>query len=178
VSTAFEAGYRHVDTAAAYRNERGVGQALAKSGLPREEVYITTKLWNSDQGYDSTLKAFDRSMEKLGFTGPDAYLDLYLIHWPLSAKNTFVDTFKAFSRLRDEGRIKSIGVSNFSIDLLKQAAALSQHPISNNQVKCSPDVKPASVRTSTGSGGLGLSWLSASNCLSQARSSFSRGSCS
>ena len=119
VSTAFEAGYRHVDTAAAYRNERGVGQALAKSGLPREEVYITTKLWNSDQGYDSTLKAFYRSMEKLGLTGSDAYLDLYLIHWPLPAKNTFVETFKAFSRLRDEGRIRSIGVSNFEPEHLQ-----------------------------------------------------------
>ena len=137
VSTAFEAGYRHVDTAAAYRNERGVGEALAKSGLPREEVYITTKLWNSDQGYDSTLKAFDRSMEKLGF-GSDSYLDLYLIHWPMPAKNTFVDTFKAFSRLRDEGRIKSIGVSNFEPEHLRILVDATGIVPAVNQVELHP----------------------------------------
>ena len=137
VSTAFEAGYRHVDTAAAYRNERGVGHAIAKSGLPREEVYITTKLWNSDQGYDSTLKAFDRSMEKLGF-GSDSYLDLYLIHWPMPAKNTFVDTFKAFSRLRDEGRIKSIGVSNFEPEHLRILVDATGIVPAVNQVELHP----------------------------------------
>lgn len=115
VSIAFEAGYRHIDTAAAYRNERGVGQAFAASGLPREDVFITTKLWNSEQGYDKTLKAFDKSAERLGLD----YVDLYLIHWPLPARNTFVDTFKAFAQLRDQGRIRSIGVSNFEPEHLK-----------------------------------------------------------
>jgi 2,5-diketo-D-gluconate reductase A len=134
VSTAFQAGYRHVDTAAAYRNERGVGQAFAKSGLAREDVYITTKLWNSDQGYDSTLKAFDRSMERLGIP----YLDLYLIHWPLPARNTFVDTFKAFSRLRDEGRIRSIGVSNFEPEHLRILVDATGIVPAVNQVELHP----------------------------------------
>jgi 2,5-diketo-D-gluconate reductase A len=134
VTTAFEAGYRHVDTAAAYRNERGVGAAFAKSGLPREEVYITTKLWNSEQGYDSTLKAFDKSMEKLGIP----YLDLYLIHWPLPARNAFVDTFKAFSRLRDEGRIKSIGVSNFEPEHLRILVDATGIVPAVNQVELHP----------------------------------------
>jgi 2,5-diketo-D-gluconate reductase A len=138
VTTAFEAGYRHVDTAAAYQNERGVGQAIAKAELPREDVYITTKLWNSDQGYDSTLKAFDRSMDKLGFNGSDDYLDLYLIHWPLPAKNTFVDTFKAFSRLRDEGRVKSIGVSNFEPEHLRILVDATGIVPAVNQVELHP----------------------------------------
>jgi 2,5-diketo-D-gluconate reductase A len=137
VSTAFEAGYRHVDTAAAYRNERGVGQAIknaANSGLAREDLYITTKLWNADQGYDTTLKAFDRSMEKLSIP----YLDLYLIHWPLPSRNTFVDTFKAFSRLRDEGRIRSIGVSNFEADHLRILVDATGIVPTVNQVELHP----------------------------------------
>jgi 2,5-diketo-D-gluconate reductase A len=137
VSTAFEAGYRHVDTAAAYRNERGVGQAIknaANSGLAREDLYITTKLWNADQGYDTTLKAFDRSMEKLSIP----YLDLYLIHWPLPSRNTFVDTFKAFSRLRDEGRVRSIGVSNFEADHLRILVDATGIVPTVNQVELHP----------------------------------------
>lgn len=134
VSTAFEAGYRHVDTAAAYRNERGVGQALANSGLAREDVYITTKLWNADQGYDSTLKAFDRSMDKLKIS----YLDLYLIHWPLPSRNTFVDTFKAFSKLRDEGRVRSIGVSNFEPEHLRILVDATGIVPAVNQVELHP----------------------------------------
>ena len=109
VSAALAAGYRHVDTAAAYGNEAEVGRALAASGLARDDVYVVTKLWNADQGYDKTLKAFDASIEKLGVD----YLDLYLIHWPMPESNTYVDTFKAFAHLRDQGRVRSIGVSNF-----------------------------------------------------------------
>ncbi|MCG5433712.1 aldo/keto reductase [Mycobacterium sp. MYCO198283] len=115
VATALEAGYRHIDTAAAYGNEREVGRAVAASGLPREEVYIVTKLWNADQGYEPTLAAFDASMDRLGLE----YLDLYLIHWPMPEHNTFVDTFKAFAHLRDQGRIRSIGVSNFEPEHLR-----------------------------------------------------------
>jgi 2,5-diketo-D-gluconate reductase A len=118
VATALDAGYRHVDTAAAYGNEREVGQAVknaAKSCLPREEVYLTTKLWNADHGYDGTLAAFDASMERVGVE----YLDLYLIHWPTPAKNAYVDTFNAFAHLRDQGRIRSIGVSNFEPEHLR-----------------------------------------------------------
>ena len=119
VATALDAGYRHIDTAAAYGNEREVGSAVAKSGLPREDVYLVTKLWNADHGYGSTLAAFDASMDRLGLSGSDDYLDLYLIHWPMPAKNAFVDTFKAFAHLRDQGRIRSIGVSNFEPEHLR-----------------------------------------------------------
>jgi 2,5-diketo-D-gluconate reductase A len=119
VATALEAGYRHIDTAAAYGNEREVGRAATESGLPREDVYLVTKLSNADHGYANTLAAFDASMDRLGLSGSDEYLDLYLIHWPMPAKNAFVDTFKAFAHLRDQGRIRSIGVSNFEPEHLR-----------------------------------------------------------
>jgi 2,5-diketo-D-gluconate reductase A len=109
VSAALRVGYRHIDTAAAYRNERETGRAVADSDVPRDQLYVVTKLANPDQGYDSTLRAFDASMDRLGLE----YLDLYLIHWPQPALNKFVDTFKAFAHLHDQGRIRSIGVSNF-----------------------------------------------------------------
>jgi 2,5-diketo-D-gluconate reductase A len=109
VAAALRTGYRHVDTAAMYGNERETGRAITGSSLPRDEVFVTTKLWNDDQGYDATLAAFDASIGRLGVD----YLDLYLIHWPLPALGQFVDTFKAFAQLRDQGRIRSIGVSNF-----------------------------------------------------------------
>ena len=109
ISAALRAGYRHIDTAAAYRNERETGRAIADSDVPRDQLYVVTKLANADQGYDSTLTAFDASMDRLGLD----YLDLYLIHWPLPALNRFVDTFKAFAHLHDQGRIRSIGVCNF-----------------------------------------------------------------
>ena len=134
MTIAFEAGYRHVDTAAAYRNERGVGKAVAESGLAREDVYITTKLWNSEQGYDSTLKAFDASVDRLGVD----YVDLYLIHWPLPARNTFVDTFKAFAQLRDQGRVRSIGVSNFEPEHLRILVDATGIVPAVNQVELHP----------------------------------------
>ena len=109
VGAALAAGYRHIDTAAAYGNEAEVGRAIAASGIAREDVFLVTKLWNADHGYDKTLKAFDASVAKLGVD----YLDLYLIHWPMPEGITYVDTFKAFVHLRDQGRVRSIGVSNF-----------------------------------------------------------------
>jgi 2,5-diketo-D-gluconate reductase A len=115
VATALDAGYRHIDTAAAYGNERETGRAVAASGLAREDVFLVTKLWNADQGYDGTLAAFEKSIGKLGID----YLDLYLIHWPCPELNTFVDTFKAFAHLHDQGRIRSIGVSNFEPEHLR-----------------------------------------------------------
>jgi 2,5-diketo-D-gluconate reductase A len=115
VIAALQAGYRHIDTAAAYRNENETGRAIAASGLPREEVFLVTKLWNADQGYDRTLAAFDASLGRLGLE----YLDLYLIHWPMPERNTFVETFKALADLRDQGRVKSIGVSNFEPEHLR-----------------------------------------------------------
>jgi len=114
VSAALEAGYRHIDTAAAYGNEREVGRAVKKSDIPREEIFLVTKLWNADQGYDSTLKAFEKSARRLGLNHEDGYLDLYLIHWPIPAVSEFVNTWRAFGALRDLGHIRSIGVSNFA----------------------------------------------------------------
>ncbi|WKG06514.1 aldo/keto reductase [Mycolicibacterium sp. HK-90] len=109
VTAALQAGYRHIDTAAAYQNETETGRGVANSGVARDDIFLVTKLWNSEQGYDSTLAAFDASLDRLGVD----YLDLYLIHWPVPAKNAYVDTFKAFAHLRDQGRVRSIGVSNF-----------------------------------------------------------------
>ena len=142
VATALEAGYRHIDTAAAYQNEREVGQALAKSGLRREDVYITTKLWNADQGYDSTLAAFDKSMERLGLE----YLDLYLVHWPMPKTNKYVDTFKAFAYLRDQGRIRSIGVSNFEPEHLRTLIDATGVVPAVNQIELHPLLNQAHLR--------------------------------
>ena len=107
VKWALQDGYRHVDTASIYKNETGVGQGIRESSVAREEVFLVSKVWNSDQGYDSTLKAFDDSLARLGTD----YLDLYLIHWPVAGK--YKDTWRALERLYKEKRIRSIGVSNF-----------------------------------------------------------------
>ncbi len=115
VGTALAAGYRHIDTAAAYGNEVETGRAIAEADVPREDVFLVTKLRNADHGYDNTLAAFDASVQRLGVD----YLDLYLIHWPLPAQNAFVDTFKAFASLHDQGRVRSIGVSNFAPEHLR-----------------------------------------------------------
>jgi 2,5-diketo-D-gluconate reductase A len=109
VLVAFECGYRSVDTASLYGNEAGVGRAVAASGLPRQELFVTTKLWNDDQGTQSAFDAFDRSLERLGLE----VLDLYLIHWPTPRNDRYVETWKALERLRESGRVRSIGVSNF-----------------------------------------------------------------
>src|SRR5690349_21890530 len=116
VSTALEAGYRSIDTAAIYGNEEGTGKAIAASGVPREDIFVTTKLWNSDQGYDATLRAFDTSLAKLGLD----YVDLYLIHWPTPARDRYVDTYKAFEKLLGDGRARAIGVSNFLPEHLRR----------------------------------------------------------
>jgi 2,5-diketo-D-gluconate reductase A len=109
VSEALKVGYRHIDTAAIYGNEEGTGKAINESGIARGDIYLTTKLWNKEQGYESTLKAFDESLKKLGTD----YVDLYLIHWPLPSKDLFMETWRAFIKIKEEGRAKSIGVSNF-----------------------------------------------------------------
>lgn len=109
VGAAIEAGYRHIDTAQLYGNEAGVGRAVRGSGLAREDVFVTTKIWNDDQGYDSTLRSFDGSMARLGLER----LDLLLIHWPAPGQDRYVDTWRAFERLLADGRVRSIGVSNF-----------------------------------------------------------------
>ena len=115
VLTAFDAGYRAVDTARIYTNEGGVGAALEQSELEREDVFITTKLWNNEQGYDSVLRAFDNSLAKLGTD----YLDLYLIHWPVPFHGKYVETWRAFEKLYSDGRVRSIGVSNFEPNHLR-----------------------------------------------------------
>lgn len=135
VSTALAAGYRSIDTAAIYGNERGVGDGIARSGVPRDEIYLTTKLWNSEQGFDSTLRAFDESLRKLGTD----YVDLYLIHWPVPSKDRYVDTWKAFQRLRDEGRVRSIGVSNFQSAHIERLAAETGELPAVNQIELHPD---------------------------------------
>lgn len=110
VAGALEAGYRHIDTAALYGNEKEVGEGVRRSGLDRDDVFLTTKVWNDDQGFDETLRAFDASAERLGLER----VDLYLIHWPIPSADRYVDTWRALVRLREEGRVTSIGVSNFS----------------------------------------------------------------
>ncbi|MBC1433926.1 aldo/keto reductase [Listeria rocourtiae] len=107
VKWAIETGYKSIDTAAAYKNEEGVGRAIKESGVPRDSLFVTTKLWNADQGYESTLAAFDTSLEKLGLD----YVDLYLIHWPVEGK--FVDTWRAFEKLYEDKKVRAIGVCNF-----------------------------------------------------------------
>ncbi|HEY4225669.1 MAG TPA: aldo/keto reductase [Pseudolysinimonas sp.] len=134
VSDALEVGYRHIDTAALYGNEQGVGRAIEASGIPRDELFITTKLWNSDQGAQATLDAIDLSLEKLGFD----HVDLYLIHWPAPALGLSVETWKTFEKIRDEGKATSIGVSNFRIqDLERLAAETATVPVIN-QIELHP----------------------------------------
>lgn len=119
VQAALNAGCRLIDTAAAYQNEAAVGEAVRSSGIAREDIFITSKLWNRDQGYDATLKAFDATLDRLGLD----YLDLYLIHWPLPASGLFPESWRAFEELYEEGRIRAIGVSNFTPAHLETLAA-------------------------------------------------------
>ncbi|WP_131562058.1 aldo/keto reductase [Streptomyces sp. KM273126] len=142
VGTALEAGYRSIDTAAIYGNEEGTGKAIAASGIPREELFVTTKLWNSEQGYDSTLRAFDVSLEKLGLE----FVDLYLIHWPLPAKGTFIETYKAFEKLHADGRIRAIGVSNFLPEHLAQLLDATSVVPAINQIELHPHLQQQAAR--------------------------------
>jgi 2,5-diketo-D-gluconate reductase A len=116
VKIALATGYRHIDTAAIYVNEVGVGEGLRTSELARDQVFVTTKLWNADQGFDAALKAFDHSVKRLGVD----YLDLYLVHWPSPRRDLYVESWRALARLKDEGRVRSIGVSNFGAEHLKR----------------------------------------------------------
>ncbi|MEV4312512.1 aldo/keto reductase [Actinocrispum sp. NPDC049592] len=140
VAAALEAGYRSIDTAAAYGNEEGVGKAIA--GVPREELFITTKLWNSDQGYDETLRAFDRSLGLLGLE----QLDLYLIHWPAPANDKYVDSWKAINKLLGEGRIRAAGVSNFQPAHLERLIDEVGLVPTVNQVELHPYLQQAELR--------------------------------
>ncbi|WP_439273513.1 aldo/keto reductase [Pseudochrobactrum sp. HB0163] len=134
VSTALETGYRHIDTAAIYKNEQGVGRAIRNSGIARKDIFLTTKVWNDDQGYDATLKAFEASSDRLGTD----YFDLYLIHWPMPNKDLFSDTWRALIRLREEGRVKSIGVSNFRTADLRRLQKETDIIPAVNQIELHP----------------------------------------
>jgi diketogulonate reductase-like aldo/keto reductase len=142
VSAALEAGYRHIDTAAAYRNERAAGEAVRNSGLARDEVFVTTKCWNDDQGYDEALAAFAGSAERLDL----GVVDLYLIHWPVPAHDRYVDTWRAFAKLREQGRVRSIGVSNFQPAHLRRLVAETGHTPAINQVELHPYFQQAELR--------------------------------
>lgn len=134
VSEAFAAGYRHIDTAAVYGNEEGVGRAIAASGLAREELFITTKLWNDDQGTDSAVAAANRSLDLLGLD----HVDLYLIHWPNPAADRYVESWRALESIRDAGRARSIGVSNFLIEHLERLLAETETVPAVNQIEIHP----------------------------------------
>ncbi|MFF3569745.1 aldo/keto reductase [Nocardia jiangxiensis] len=142
VTSALEVGYRSIDTAAVYANEAGVGDAVRKSGLDRDEVYLTSKLWNSEQGYDSTLRAFDATMAELDMD----YLDLYLIHWPVPAADRCVDTFRAMQEIKSQGRVGSIGVSNFTREHLERLIGETGETPVLNQVELHPSLAQPELR--------------------------------
>jgi 2,5-diketo-D-gluconate reductase A len=142
VAEALKAGYRLIDTAQGYRNEEGVGAAITESDVPREELFITTKLTNSEHGYDNTLVAFDGSMKKLGIE----VLDLFLIHWPLPMFDQYVETWRAFEKLLADGRVRSIGVSNFEIAHLERLLAETNVTPTVNQVELHPQFPQEELR--------------------------------
>jgi diketogulonate reductase-like aldo/keto reductase len=142
VAEALSDGYRLIDTAQGYRNEEGVGAAIASADIPREDLFITTKLTNSKQGYDTTLAAFDQSMNKLGLD----VLDLFLIHWPLPMFDEYVETWRAFERLLADGRVLSIGVSNFEVDHLKRLLAETDVTPCVNQIELHPEFSQEELR--------------------------------
>jgi 2,5-diketo-D-gluconate reductase A len=143
VAEALKAGYRLIDTAQGYRNEEGVGAAIAESDVPRDELFITTKLTNSEHGYDRTLAAFEGSMNKLGLD----VLDLFLIHWPLPMFDQYVETWRAFEKLLADGRVRSIGVSNFEIPHLQRLLAETDATPAVNQVELHPQFPQEELRT-------------------------------
>ncbi|MEV7607237.1 aldo/keto reductase [Paenarthrobacter sp. NPDC089322] len=150
VRQAFEAGFRHIDTAKIYGNEAGVGRAIASSGLSAEEIFITTKLWNADQGYESTLEAFEKSLDRLGLET----LDLYLIHWQQPKQDKYVDTWKALIELKKRGRVKSIGVSNFTTEGLQRIIDESGVVPAINQIELHPFFNQSELREFNASKGI------------------------
>ncbi|MBP1970435.1 diketogulonate reductase-like aldo/keto reductase [Virgibacillus natechei] len=142
VEQALAADYRLIDTAKVYGNEHGVGEALANSNVSREDLFITTKLANADQGYENTLKAFDASLEKLGLD----YVDLYLIHWPTPKFDTYVETYKALEKIYKDGRAKAIGVCNFDIEHLNRIMDECEVKPAVNQVEFHPYLQQKELR--------------------------------
>ncbi len=142
VRDALAVGYRLIDGAAAYRNEEGLGQAVRETDLPREQIFVTSKLWNSHHGFDAALRGFDESMQRLGLD----YLDLYLIHWPVPALDLYVETWKALIRLRDEGRVRSVGVANFHEPHLRRLIDETGVTPAVNQIELHPTLNQADLR--------------------------------
>ena len=161
VEGAIDSGYRHIDTASLYANEAGVGAGVAAAGVAREELFITTKVWNDDQGYEQTLKAFDTSLELLGMD----YVDLYLIHWPAASRGLYLETWRALEKLHADGVARSIGVSNFTRAHLENLLGHSATVPVINQVEMHPWLPQTELRA----------FDSAQNILTQAWSPLARG---
>lgn len=142
VHVAIENGYRLIDTAAMYDNERGIGKAIKTADVSREELFITTKLWNSDQGYEKTLRAFETSLDKLELD----YIDLYLIHWPVPKLNKYIDTWRAFEEIYASGRAKAIGVCNFNIEHLEKLTQATNIMPAINQIELHPRLQQQELR--------------------------------
>jgi diketogulonate reductase-like aldo/keto reductase len=140
VLTALRVGYRHIDTARLYGNEADVGAAVRESGIPREDIFVTTKLWNDDHGYDRALRAFDASLARLGLE----YVDLYLIHWPVAGKRR--DSWRALERIAAEGRAKSIGVSNYLVPHLEELFSHAEEMPAANQIELHPFLQQRDTR--------------------------------
>lgn len=152
VEVALEAGYRHIDTAAAYGNESGVGAALRAVGIAREEVFVTTKLRNGEQGFDSSLKAYSDSLERMGLD----YADLYLIHWPTPARDLYIKTWKAFKKLYSEEAVRAVGVANFLPNHLDRLLATSELKPVVNQFELHPTLQQTDVERVTKEKGLAV----------------------
>ena len=142
VATALQAGYRHVDTAKLYQNEAAVGAAIAESGIDRADIFVTTKVWNSEQGFDQAIESFEASLDRLGLD----VLDLLLIHWPAPDLNRYVETWRGFEKLYADGRVRAIGVSNFGIPHLRRLAEESSVVPAVNQIELHPLLPQAELR--------------------------------
>ncbi|MGP9695439.1 aldo/keto reductase [Brachybacterium sp. AOP25-B2-12] len=142
VEQALRAGYRHIDTAAAYHNEEGVGRAIQAAGVPRDELFVTTKLWNDDQGYESAIAALDASLERLGLD----HVDLYLIHWASPQRGTYLDSWKALIELQKQGKATSIGVSNFPVAELEEIIEATGVAPAIHQIELHPYFQQGELR--------------------------------